>query len=148
MSNDWLPSNRRRTLAMCRNWIAYMTEGGRAAWGEGGSGQFAELGTLFGGADALLRKVADDAERTHVITVECHAAFAALKEKMRFFRYRYFKIPPQTKGDWVALGFRHRDARPTPIPGARRHAVRVPELSGQAARADGASGAAGRDAGV
>jgi hypothetical protein len=30
-------------------------------------------------------------------------------EKMRFFRYRYFKVPPLTEGDWAALGFRPKD---------------------------------------
>ncbi|MDR1216391.1 MAG: hypothetical protein LBK25_06895 [Treponema sp.] len=48
----------------------------------------------------------DDAERTHVITVECQTASTALKEKKRFFRDRYFKLPPLTEGDWAALGFR------------------------------------------
>jgi hypothetical protein len=118
MSNDWLPSNRTLVLTMCRNWIAYMTGDVRAAWGGGGAaaGQFTELGGLFGNADALLRKAVDEAERTHVITVECHAAFTALKEKMRFFRDRYFKMPPLTERDWAALGFRPRDTHPTPVP--------------------------------
>jgi hypothetical protein len=78
--------------------------------------QFTALTTLFATAEALLQKSMDDAERTHVITVECQAAFTALKEKMRFFRDRYFKLPPLTEGDWAALGFRPKDTHPTPIP--------------------------------
>jgi hypothetical protein len=38
--------------------------------------------------------------------VRGQTAFAALKEKMRFFRDRYFKLPPLTEEDWAALGFR------------------------------------------
>ncbi|MDR3114173.1 MAG: hypothetical protein LBU25_01475 [Treponema sp.] len=114
-SNDWLPSTRALILGMCRNWIAYMTESVRAAWGVPPD-EFAALQTLFGNAQGLLQKAMDEAERTHVITVECQAAFAALKEKMRFFRDRYFKIPPLTEGDWAALGFRQKSGHPTPIP--------------------------------
>jgi hypothetical protein len=58
----------------------------------------------------------DEAARTHVITVKCQEAFKALTAKMRFFRDRYFKIPPLTEGDWAALGFRPKDTHPTPIP--------------------------------
>jgi hypothetical protein len=78
--------------------------------------EFTELGSLFGTAQALLRKARDEAERTHVITVECQAAFKALTAKMRFFRDRYFKIPPLTEGDWAALGFKPKDTHPTPVP--------------------------------
>jgi hypothetical protein len=142
-----MPAPRVSALNMCRNWIAYMTADTRAVWGVPAD-QFAALETLFGSADALLQKAADDAERTHVITVECQAAFAALKEKMRFFRDRYFKIPPLTEGDWAALGFRPKDTHPTPAPAPDGGSVRVPELSGRASRADRAFGSAGRNAGA
>jgi hypothetical protein len=33
---------------------------------------------------------------------------------MRFFRDRYFKMPPLTKEDWAALGFREKDEHHTP----------------------------------
>jgi hypothetical protein len=75
-----------------------------------------ELGTLFGAAQALLQQAMDDDERTHVITVECAAAFKALIAKMRYFRDRFFKLPPLSEGDWAALGFRQKDPHPTPIP--------------------------------
>jgi hypothetical protein len=104
-SNDWLPSTRALILAMCGNWIARMTGSVRAAWGVPAD-QFAALQTLFGNAQALPRKAMDEAERTRVITGECQSAFAVLKEKTRFFRDRYFKMPPPTVGDWAALGFR------------------------------------------
>jgi hypothetical protein len=92
---------------MCRNWISYMTPELQTAWG-GPANQFTELGNLFTAAEALLQKAQDEAERTHVITVECQAAFKTLAKKMRSFRDRYFKIPPLTEGDWTALGFRAR----------------------------------------
>jgi hypothetical protein len=88
---------------MCRNWIAYMTPTVWTAWG-------------VPQAEALLQKAEDEAERTHVITVECQGAFKALGAKMRFFRDRYFKIPSLSDGDWAALGFRQKDPHPTPAP--------------------------------
>jgi hypothetical protein len=82
---------------MCRNWLAYMTAALRAAWGVPDA-EFTLLRTLFNAAEALLQKAQDEAERTHVITVELQAAFKVLTEKMRFFRDRYFKLPPLTEG--------------------------------------------------
>jgi hypothetical protein len=100
---------------MCRNWIEYMTTERQTAWGVPAA-EFTELGTLFTEAQALLQKAQNEDERTHVITVECQTAFKALTAKMRFFRDRYFKIPPLTEGDWAALGFRQKDPHPSPIP--------------------------------
>jgi hypothetical protein len=34
---------------------------------------------------------------------------------MRFFRDRYFKLPPLTEGDWAALEFKPK-ANPSPVP--------------------------------
>ncbi|MDR1216157.1 MAG: hypothetical protein LBK25_05715 [Treponema sp.] len=113
--NDWLPAGRISIIAMCRKWIAYITEALRTAWGIPAE-QLAALKALLETAEALLQKAMDSAERTHVITVECQAAFTALKEKMRFFRDRYFKLPPLTEGDWAALDFRPKDTHPTPVP--------------------------------
>ena len=115
MSTDWLPGARTDILAMCRIWLLYMVEALRTAWGVP-AGEYAELETLFNGAQSLLQKAQNEAERTHVITVECQAAFKALAGKMRFFRDRYFKVPPLTEGDWAALGFKAKDPHPTPTP--------------------------------
>jgi hypothetical protein len=92
-----------------------MTAERRTVWGIPDA-EFAELAALFQAGEALLQKSQDEAERTHVITVECQAAFKSLSAKMRFFRDRYFKIPPLTEGDWAALGFKAKDPHPTPIP--------------------------------
>ncbi|MDR0597868.1 MAG: hypothetical protein LBG14_05115 [Treponema sp.] len=114
-SSDWMPGPRSDVLEMCRVWIGYMTPARRSAWGVPEAG-FTELGSLFQAAQTLLWKAQDEAERTHVITVECQAAFKALTAKMRFFRDRYYKIPPLSEGDWAALGFRQKDPHPTPVP--------------------------------
>jgi hypothetical protein len=92
-----------------------MTTERRTAWGVPVA-EFTELGTLFGAAQTLLQKSQDEAERTHVITVQVEEAFKALKAKMRFFRDRYYKIPPLLPEDWAALGFREKDTTPTNIP--------------------------------
>jgi hypothetical protein len=92
-----------------------MTTEIRAAWGVP-EAEFTLLGNLFGAAQALLERAQDESERTHVITVECQEAFKALSAKMRFFRDRYFKLPPLTLGDWAALGFREKDTHPSNIP--------------------------------
>jgi hypothetical protein len=110
-----MPGARAEILAMCRNWLSYMTVERRTAWGIP-QDQFTELSPLFDSAETLLQKALDQTERTHVITVECQGAFTALCAKMRFFRDRYFKMPPLTEGDWAALGFRPPDPHPTPAP--------------------------------
>ena len=112
---DWLPGPRTEILAMCRKWIAYLIEALRIALEIPGA-EFTELGKLFTAPETLLVKAQDEVERTHVITVECQAAFKALSAKMRFFRDRYFKIPPLSEGDWAALGFRQKDTHPSPVP--------------------------------
>ncbi|MDR1219844.1 MAG: hypothetical protein LBK73_09585 [Treponema sp.] len=114
-TTDWMPGPRTESLAMCQNWILYMTGDRRTLWGIPDA-EFTELGTLCSTAQTLLRKAQDEAERTHVITVECQEAFKALTAKMRFFRDRYFKMPPLTEGDWAALGFKRKDTHPSPAP--------------------------------
>ncbi|MDR2783871.1 MAG: hypothetical protein LBB48_08560, partial [Treponema sp.] len=112
-TGDWLPASRNGKLAMCRVWIAYITAELRTLWGIPAE-RWTELGTLFTAADGWLEKAQDVAERTHVISVACNEAFGALEAKMRFFRDRYFKMPPLTKEDWAALGFREKDEHNTP----------------------------------
>jgi hypothetical protein len=111
---------------MCRNWINYMTTERRTAWGVP-QDQFTELSPLFDSAETMLKKATDQTERTPVITVECQKAFAALNAKMRFFRNRYFKIPPLTEGDWAALGFQQKDPHPSTVPAP--DGVPAPSLS-------------------
>jgi hypothetical protein len=112
---DWLPAARAGILAMRLKWLVYMTEELRTAWGAPVA-EFAALGNLFGAAQTLFQRAQDESERAHVITVECQGAFKVLSAKMRFFRDRYFKLPPITEGDWAALGFQEKDTHPSNIP--------------------------------
>jgi hypothetical protein len=100
---------------MCRNWISYITEELRKAWGIP-EAEFSELVDRYSLAQTYLLKAQDEAERTHVITVECQGAFKNLTAKMRFMRDRFFKIPPLSEADWAALGFKQKDTNPTPVP--------------------------------
>jgi hypothetical protein len=99
-------------LEMCRVWIEYMTLARRTAWGVPQE-EYNELTELYDAARELLYKVMDKAERTHVITVECQAAFKALTVKMRFVKDRRLKIPPLSLGDLTAMGLKQKDP-PTP----------------------------------
>jgi hypothetical protein len=77
--------------------------------------QITELSTLTGDADIMLTN-AQSSNRTPTITAECKAAFDALTAKMRFFKSRYFLIPPLTEADLVSLGLKPKDPIKTPIP--------------------------------
>jgi hypothetical protein len=110
-----MPGPRKEILAMCRTWLFYMTEARRAAWGVPAA-EYNELEVLCSTAESILWKAMDIAERSHLITVLCREAFAALTAKMRFVRDRRFKLPPLSLADWAALGFRDKDDTHTPIP--------------------------------
>jgi hypothetical protein len=103
---------------MCLSWILYLTEARRTAWGIP-EAECTEPGSLSSTARALLQKARNDAERTQVLTVECPEAFKALSSKIRFFRDRYFKMPPLSEGDRAALGFRQKDTGPSPAVNAQ-----------------------------
>jgi hypothetical protein len=100
---------------MTRSWTEYLTLARRTAWGIPQE-QYNELANLLDQAQALLNQAMDEAVRTHVITVACQEAFKALTSKLRFFRDRYYKLPPLSASDWATLGFRPKDTTPTPIP--------------------------------
>ncbi|MDR0635405.1 MAG: hypothetical protein LBF91_10570, partial [Azoarcus sp.] len=51
-----------------------------------------------------------------MVTAQTKAAFAALTEKMRFFKNRYFVSPPLIDADYISLGLKPRDTKPTPTP--------------------------------
>jgi hypothetical protein len=108
---------------MCRNWLTYMTAERRTAWGVPDA-EYNELEVLCSAAESILRKALDITERSHVVTAQCREAFEALTAKMRFVRERRFKVPPLTKMDWAALGFRNKGGRraPTPAPEAQPEA--------------------------
>jgi hypothetical protein len=51
--------------------------------------------------------------RTLVTTAQCRAAFAALVEKMRDIKRRYFLEPPLVDADIISLGLKPRDTTHT-----------------------------------
>jgi hypothetical protein len=92
-----------------------MTTERQAAWGIPAA-ELTALGDLYATAQALLRKASEAAERTSVVTAELQEAFKAFCAAMRRFRDRWFKIPPLTLGDWIALGFREKDTQKSLVP--------------------------------
>jgi hypothetical protein len=94
-----------------------MTPERRTAWGVP-EAEYNELEVLCSAAESLLWKAMDAAERSHLITVQCRDAFEVLEARMRFVRDRRFKMPPLTKVDWAALGFRDTDDSHTTVPAA------------------------------
>jgi hypothetical protein len=66
-SSDWMPGVQWTVLTMYRNWISYLTEAWRTAWGVP-QAEFTELVSLHDVAEALLDKAENEDERTHVIT--------------------------------------------------------------------------------
>jgi hypothetical protein len=119
---EWLPGARAEILAMCQSWLTYLTEERRTAWGIPLT-EYTALSTLYLTARSLLTKAMDEDIRTHVITVQCQEAFKNLTAKMRFFKDRYFKIPPLTLGDLAALGLHPRTpSSPIPRPEAQAEA--------------------------
>jgi hypothetical protein len=91
-----------------------MTAEARTSWGIPAP-EFTELEALFGNAQGLLQK-AQSSDRTPVITGQCREDFEALDGKMRFFKGRYFLIPPLTNADIADLGLTPRDTRRTSVP--------------------------------
>ena len=112
--SDWFPGPRAGVMDMCQNWIEYMTEARRTAWAVPAA-EYTDLRTLCMAAEVLFQKAKDITERTAGLTAECQESFKALEAKMRFFRDRYFKMPPLTVGDLAALGL-HSRKPPSPIP--------------------------------
>ena len=75
-----------------------------------------ELEELAQGADAALTAAKNEATRTPVATARCKTAFDALIAKMRDTKKRYFLTPPLVDADYVALGLKPHDTKPTPVP--------------------------------
>jgi hypothetical protein len=117
----WLPGSRAEQLAMAKVWIEVLADKG-ADWNVPTAEKTA-LGTLTSAAEEALAKLQDKATRTHLDTVHCDEAFAALKRKMRFIKKHYFLMPPLTAEDLTSLGLkagsnvRVNIPAPTSIPG-------------------------------
>jgi hypothetical protein len=81
--------------------------------------------------------------RSHVITVECQAAFKSLTVKTRVFRDRRFKPPPLAEGDRAALGFRAKAPRQRPRRTGFPRRLWLSDLFGNHAARRGGAGTGG-----
>jgi flagellar hook-length control protein FliK len=92
-TTDWLPHKREAQIAFSENWQTILTTAKASAWSIP-TAEVTALRNLTTVAEAVLA-LAQSAAHTVVITAQAKVAFAALTEKMRFFKNRYFAIMPQ-----------------------------------------------------
>ena len=112
--SEWLPRKRELQIAMSENWQTVLVAAKVSAWGIP-TAEVATLKNLTTAAEAALA-LSQSSARTVVVTAQTKAAFAALIEKMRFLKNRYFVSPPLLDADYISLGLKPRDTKPTPIP--------------------------------
>jgi hypothetical protein len=123
-NTDWLSGKRADQLVMAQNWVTVLREDTTnakgetvkkyAAWGIPAA-TFTDFLTLFAAAQEALRTAQEKETRTEVTTAACKTAFDALVAAMRSLKDRYFKKPPLTDTDFIALGLRVKDTTPTVI---------------------------------
>jgi hypothetical protein len=111
---DWLPGKREEQIALSKNWQTILVTAKTTAWNIPAT-EVTALKTLTSTAETAL-ELSQSSARTVVITAQTKAAFTALTEKMRFFKSRYFLIPPLLDADLISLGLKPHDTKPTPIP--------------------------------
>ncbi|GHU81417.1 hypothetical protein FACS189468_4000 [Spirochaetia bacterium] len=73
------------------------------------------LNGLITTAEEALAKVQDRSSRSHIDSVACQTAFAALKAEMQFLKNNYFNSPPRTAEELAMLGLADHNP-PGPIP--------------------------------
>jgi hypothetical protein len=151
-NKDWLPGQKAGQLEKAAGWSGVLADKA-TDWGIP-SAQVSALDTLILTAQNALHAT-EGAGRGPVATAACKAAFAALVEKMRYLKERYFFVPPLSDEDLVSLGLTPRDKHPSPIApptgnpgfeitpsGTRRLTVRVwDEDTGEKKRPYGMTGA-------
>jgi hypothetical protein len=96
---------------MARDWKAVMAAS--AAAGSVPAAALTEFDALFQAAESALATAQNETTRTLVTTAQCRAAFAALVEKMRDIKRRYFLEPPLVDADIISLGLKPRDTTHT-----------------------------------
>ena len=97
--SDWLPRKRELQIAMSENWQTILVAAKVSAWSIP-TAEVTALKTLTTAAEAALA-LSQSSARTVVVTAQTKAAFAALIEKMRFFKNRYFVSPPLIDADYI-----------------------------------------------
>ncbi|MDR2032170.1 MAG: hypothetical protein LBP86_07955 [Azoarcus sp.] len=112
VKKDWLPSARDGILGMGKDWRSVFNTQA-AAWNIPPNVPPA-LDTLIVAAQTALETARNEATRTPVAVARCREAFDALAASMRDIKRRYFLTPPLTESDYISLGLKPRDAKPTP----------------------------------
>jgi hypothetical protein len=97
---------------MADDWITVCTIK-KTAWGIPDPA-LAELTARWDTARAALQTAKNETTRTPVATAQCKEAFDTLSDFMRDFKRRYFLSPPLTASDFVSLGLKPHDSKPTP----------------------------------
>ena len=108
----WYPGGRTDQLAMAKNWVAILTVKG-TAWGVP-EAVVTDLSGVAASAEAVLAAAKNETTRTPVVTAHCRTIFAQLEAKMRGIKRRYFLSPPLEEADFIALGLKPADTKPTP----------------------------------
>jgi hypothetical protein len=111
---DWLPRRREAQIALSEDWQTILVAAKVSAWSIPTT-EVTALKNLTTAAKAALA-LAQSSSRTIVVTAQYKAAFAALTEKMRFFKNRYFVSPPLIDADYLSLQLKPKDTTRTPVP--------------------------------
>jgi hypothetical protein len=111
--SDWVPGRREEQIALSENWQSILASKA-TAWSIP-TAEVTALKTLSTAAEAALA-LSQSSARTVVITAQAKAAFVALIDKMRFLKNRYFVSPPLLEADFISLGLKPHDSKPTPVP--------------------------------
>jgi hypothetical protein len=97
---------------MSGDWILVCTPK-QAAWNITGPAM-TELTARRAAARAALDTAKNETTRTPVANALCKEAFDTLDAGMRDFKRRYFLSPPLLASDFVSLGLKPHDTKPTP----------------------------------
>jgi hypothetical protein len=112
--SDWLPHKREEQIALSKDWQVILVAAKVTAWNIPAT-EVTALKNLTTAAETALA-LAQSSSRTIIVTAQCKTAFAALVEKMRFFKSRYFVTPPLIDADYASLQLKPRDTTRTPVP--------------------------------
>jgi hypothetical protein len=123
-AKDWIPGKRADQITLAQTWVTVLREDTKGtesapvkkyvAWGISAQ-TFTDFLTLFAAAQEALRTAQEKETRTEVTNAACRTAFAALIAAMRDMKDRFFKKPPLTDADFIALGLRVKDTTPTVV---------------------------------
>ncbi|MDR2260364.1 MAG: hypothetical protein LBE06_05395 [Azoarcus sp.] len=111
-TTDWLPPGRDAILSMAQDWRV-VAAAKATAWNIPAD-VLKILGALVDAAALALATSRNETTRTPVTTAQCREAFTALTTQMRDTKRRYFLTPPLADSDYIALGLKPHDNKPTP----------------------------------